>query len=128
MQQYLQTSLPKEASIHSLDMTAIKIVMREIQKREDMRWVMYTDSLCSMLAMKNNRENHPTLSKVPVHIGIKGNEETDKAAKQSIDMPRMITTRLPHADYYQTIGGLETYSGKGNGKTILASYTTLNHT
>ena len=67
-----------------------------------------------MLAIEN-RENHPilnqvyhiltelhnqgkqlTLCKVPAHIGIKGNEEADKAAKQAIDMPEMTTTRLPY--------------------------------
>ena len=66
-----------------------------------MRWVIYTDLLSSMLAIKNNRENHPilnhiydilaefhnlgkciTLCKVPAHIKIKGNVEADKAAKK----------------------------------------------
>ena len=79
-------------------MIAIKIAMREIQKMEDMRLVIYTDSLSSMLAIDKNRENHPilnqiydiiaelhnqekqiTLYKVLAHIGIRGNEEADKA-------------------------------------------------
>ena len=81
--------------------------------RDEMRWVIYTDSLSSMLAIENNRKNHPirnhiydidkilydiqlTLCKVPDHIWVKGNEETDKAAKQAIDiLPEMTTTRLP---------------------------------
>ena len=33
----------------------------------------------------------------------KGNEETDKAAKQAIDIPGMTTTRLPYTDYNLTI-------------------------
>ena len=89
MQQKTRTS-PDEASIHTAEITAIKITMREIQKRKDMRWVIYTDSLSSMLVIENNRENHPilnwiydilaeihnqgkriTLCKVPAHIGIK---------------------------------------------------------
>ena len=75
--------------------------MREIQKREDMRYVIYTDLLSSMLAIQKNRENRPilnqiyyilaelhnqgkhiTLCKVPTHIGIKGNEETRQQNKQ----------------------------------------------
>ena len=71
-----------------------------------MRWVIYTDSLSSILAIENNRENHPTqlvLCKVPAHIAIKGNEETGNAAKQAIDMPGITMTRLPHTGYYLTI-------------------------
>ena len=86
--------------------------MRKVQKRRGMRWVIYTDSLSSMLAIQNNRENHTilnqiydilvelhnqgkliTLCKVPAYIGIRGIEE---AAKQAIDIPEMTTTRLPH--------------------------------
>ena len=71
-----------------------------------------------MLAIENNRENCPllyqiyniltellnqgkqlTLFKVPARIGIKGNEETDKAAKQSIYISGMTTTRLPFIHY-----------------------------
>ena len=71
----------------------------------------------SMLAIENNRENHLILNqiyqiltelhnqgklinlcKIPAHIGIKGNEEEIKTAKQAIDMPGMTTTRLPHTD------------------------------
>ena len=31
-----------------------------------------------------------------LHIGIKGSEEADKVAKQAIDMPGKITTRLTY--------------------------------
>ena len=47
-------ALPEKASIHT--------TMREIKKREDMKWVKYTDSLSSMLAIENNKENHPILN------------------------------------------------------------------
>ena len=65
--------------------------MEEIKERENIRWVIYTDSLSSILAIENNRENHPilnqiydiltelqnqgkqlTLCKVPAHTGVKG--------------------------------------------------------
>ena len=38
--------------------------MREIQKREGMRYVIYTDLLSSMLAIENNRENYPILNQI----------------------------------------------------------------
>ena len=72
-----------------------------------------------MLAIENNRGNHPSLNQIydilaelynqgkkitpwkfPVRIGIKENKEE---AKQALDMPGMTTTRLPHTDYYLTI-------------------------
>ena len=74
--------------------------MKEIKGREDIRWVIYTDSLNSMLVIENNRENHPilnqvydiltgllnqgkqlTLYKVPAYIEITGKEEADKESK-----------------------------------------------
>ena len=76
-----------------------------------MRWVLYTDSPSSLLVIDNNRENHTilnktydilaefhnqgkqiTLCKALAYMGIAGNEEADKAAKQEIDMPGMTTT------------------------------------
>ena len=36
-------------------------------------------------------------------MGIRGNEEADKSAKEATDMPGVISNRLPYTDYYQTI-------------------------
>ena len=51
LQKYSQTS-SEEASIKTAEMTA----MRGMQKREETRWVIYTDQLSSMLAIGKNRE------------------------------------------------------------------------
>ena len=45
-------------------MTAIKLAVREIKKSEVMRWVIYTDSMSSILSIENNRENHPILNQI----------------------------------------------------------------
>ena len=37
-------SLPEEVSIHTADMTAIKIALNEIKGRRGDNWVIYTDS------------------------------------------------------------------------------------
>ena len=44
-------TLPEETSIHTAEMKAIKISMKEIQKRESMKWVIHADSLNSILAI-----------------------------------------------------------------------------
>ena len=83
--------------------------MKEIIEREDIKWVIYTDSLSSKLAIENKRENHHnqgkqlTLCKVPAHIEVKGNKEADKTEKQAIDITGMTTTRASYSDYYLTI-------------------------
>ena len=38
--------------------------MREIQKRKDMKWIIYTDSMISMLVIENSKENHPILNQI----------------------------------------------------------------
>ena len=64
--------------------------MKDIKEREDIKLVIYTDSLSSMLAIENNRKNYPILNqiydmltelhnlgkkltrcKIPAYIGIK---------------------------------------------------------
>ena len=45
-------------------MTAIKISKKEIKERKDTRWVIYTDSLSSMLVIENNRENPQILNQI----------------------------------------------------------------
>ena len=44
-------ALPEEASIHTAEMTAMKIAMRD-KKEKTLRWVIYTGLLSSMLARK----------------------------------------------------------------------------
>ena len=53
--------LSEEASIQTDKMTAIKVSLKEIHKREDKKWVIYTDFQSSM-HIKFNKENHPILN------------------------------------------------------------------
>ena len=79
--------------------------------------------LYDILAELHNLEKQITPYKVFVHTGIKGYEETDKAAKRAIYMPGMTITRLPYTDYYLTIRRART----SNGKAAIVRYTILNH-
>ena len=68
-----------------------------------------------------------TLCKVPAHIRIKENEESNKAAKQAIDMPGVTTTKLPHTDYYLTMWRARNSEWQGEWEKNTTRYTTLNH-
>ena len=56
-----------------------------------------------ILTKLHNQEKLINLCQISAHTGIKGNEETDKATTQAIDMSGMTTTRLPYTDNYLTI-------------------------
>ena len=51
-----------EASIHTAEMTAIKVALKEIKGRRGDSWVTYTDSQSLMQAIESNMENHPILN------------------------------------------------------------------
>ena len=51
-------ALPEKFSIHTAKMTSIKVALREIHKRENKRWILYTDCQSSMQSIEYNKENH----------------------------------------------------------------------
>ena len=76
-------------------MSTIKTTLRKTYNIEDKQWIICTDFHSSMQYIEFNRENHPliknqgkyiTLCKVPIHFGIKYNE--DKDSKRSNRYPR----------------------------------------
>ena len=90
-------ALLEETSIHTAKMTSIKVALKEIHKRENKRWVIYTDSQSYMQSIEYNRENHSILNqiynilaelqaqdrkiilcKVPEQMRIEGIKEVDK--------------------------------------------------
>ena len=49
--------LPEEVTIHTVEMTALK----DINKRENKRCIICTDSQSSMQSIEYNNKNHPVL-------------------------------------------------------------------
>ena len=43
----------EDASIHTAEMTKIKVSLKEIHKRKDKRWVIYIDSQSFMQSIEN---------------------------------------------------------------------------
>ena len=87
-------ALPEVVFIHTAKMTAIKVALKEMHKREDKRWVICTLSQSSMQSIEYKKENHLILNqkydilaelqaqdkkiilcKVPVNMGIKGKKK-----------------------------------------------------
>ena len=56
------------------------------------------NQIYDILAELQVQDKNIILCKVPAHMGISGNEETDKAANKAIDMRRVTTTRLLYTD------------------------------
>ena len=56
--------LPGEAYIYTAKMRAIKIALKEIHKREDKRWLIYTGSHSPMHSIEYNKENHLILNQI----------------------------------------------------------------
>ena len=50
-------ALPEEASIHIAEMTVVKIALKEIHKREDKIWIIYTDTQSPMQSIEYNKKS-----------------------------------------------------------------------
>ena len=61
-------ALPEDASIHTVEMSAIKKALKMIHER----YIIYTHSQSSIQSIKYNKENKLYYAN-SVHIGIKGN-------------------------------------------------------
>ena len=82
------------------------------------------NQIYDVIAELQEQNKNITLCKVPAHGRIKGNKGGDEAAKETMDTPRVTTTRLLYTDYYLTNRKL--LNRKGSGKMIVANYTTSN--
>ena len=65
--------------------------------------------------------------KVPAQIGNKGNETSNKAAKEAKYMPRIASIRLPYTRYYPTIKRARNSEWQKKWRhRILVNYITIN--
>jgi ribonuclease HI len=113
----LQCRLPDRASIFTAEIQAILLALDHIAKSSDSHFIIFSDSKSCLQAIANLKLEHPlimqTLEKLnsrkligkyiifcwlPSHIGIKGNEEADAAAKAALQRP-VSNIRIPHSDF-----------------------------
>ncbi|XP_060866918.1 uncharacterized protein LOC132942499 isoform X1 [Metopolophium dirhodum] len=103
-----QTSfkLPSTCSIYTAEALAILLAIKYINKKENQKHIILSDSLSTLISVKNKfnpsdiaiqiqnrleeanqKNNNIKLIWIPGHIGIIGNERADKQAKLAINSP-----------------------------------------
>ena len=106
-------TLPNQTSIFTAELFAISQAIKKIEHHIQVEWVVITDSLSAIEALKSPTTKHPLVQniqnkiiellhqnkkikicKVPSHVGIKGNEEADTNAKSATQIPGLNTTKL----------------------------------
>ena len=111
-----QFRLPNNSSVFSAEIKAIDLALNHIEQDAYWRYIVYTDSLSAMKALEGEKTGNPLvvnllekLSRLceradiafcwlPSHIGISGNEEADKAAKDALSL-EVLSFKVPYNDF-----------------------------
>ena len=134
----LQAKLPPHYSIFSAEMYSIYSAVSFIQNFKG-NFVIFTDSLSSVRALKNASQTKHSLTLktanllssttnkkiviewIPSHVGIEGNENADKLAKETCSISSHTTAKYPLSDlnhmvtkHYLNIQQLDTKFASGD--------------
>ena len=109
--------LPSEASIFTAEATAILLALSIIDESTKTKFIICSDSLSCLLAIKNHRfkntliyhiisliDRLKTFNKeivflwVPSHVGIQGNTIVDRVAKEALD-DELSNCKIPYTDF-----------------------------
>ena len=115
-------SLPANASVFTAELVAILKALCFIEVSGDAPFIIFTDSLSSLLALMSFYPRHPTVQDIlarltflhragkdvqfcwiPSHVGISGNELADAAARRATSVPPTRRLPLPARDFFPCV-------------------------
>ena len=111
--------LPRHASIFTAELCAIFLALYCVNLSPFTSFTIYSDSKSALQELTNLWTRHPLVKEIqdwlhrlhafhkkitfcwiPSHVGIKGNDDADSAAKKASKTPPTVPFPLPHRDYY----------------------------